>query len=131
MESLQPQPFLSGMFVQIRCSITIDDSVDIPIDVAVQWERNGEAINATSRVMPLPIRMVGTSTYESILQLNTLSRTEDSGQYVCSSVLESSANRNYSISNSFAYSYQLIIAGMLELQSSTCKDFTTLITYSK
>lgn len=109
-QTIQPQPFLSGMFAQIRCSITVDDSIDAPIDVTVQWERNGEAINATSRVVTVPIRTVGTSLYESILQLNTLSRTADSGQYVCSSLL---TGGNYSISSSQTFSYQLVIMGKL------------------
>ena len=111
-EIIQPEPYISGMLAELRCFINTDDAVDIPINVEVTWERNGAVINGTSsRVIPLPPRMLGSTSYGAILQFNTLSGSFDSGTYTCTSILSSSTNGSYTISTSESISYQLSVVG--------------------
>ena len=110
-------PYLTGMFATMTCSISVDDSIDIPIDILVTWERNGEGINRTSRIIPQPPFVLGSNTHEATLQFNTLS-SMDSGLYVCTSVVSPSANQNYTSGTTMAMtSYELILAGKLEASS--------------
>ena len=109
----QPTPYLTGMFATMTCSISVDDSIDFLIDTLVTWERNGEDINQTSRVIPQSTRILGSNIYESTLQFNTLS-SMDSGLYVCTSVVSPSANQNYTSGNMAMTSYDLVLTGKFD-----------------
>lgn len=95
----QPEPYLAGMFAELRCSISLDDAIDTRVAVAVLWQRDGEELNETVRVRKLPPQEVGSSRYDALLQFSTLSSTIDSGNYMCVGTVSSTANRNY-ITNS-------------------------------
>ena len=113
----QPTPYLTGMFATMTCSISVDDSIDIPIDVLVTWERNGQGVNQTSRIILQPPLVLGSNTHEATLQFNTLS-SMDSGLYACASVVSPSVNQNYTSGTTMAMtSYELIVAGKLEASS--------------
>jgi len=98
------------MLATLTCSINVDDNVDIPIDVYVTWERNGEEINQTSRIVPEPPRVLGDNIYEATLQFSTLSSL-DSGSYTCTSVISPSVNQNYSSGAMAMNSFELILTG--------------------
>ena len=110
----QPTPYLTGMFAIMTCSIHVDDSIDIPIEVYSRWERSGEEISQTSRIIPQPPLVLDSNTYETTLQFNTLS-SMDSGLYVCASVVSPSANQNYTSGTTMAMtSYELMLAGKFD-----------------
>ena len=112
---IQHQPYLSGMFAELRCIIHINDAVDAPINVAVTWQRDGIEINTTSRVSHQPLRMLKTSVYEAKLQFNTLSSSYDNGLFKCISTILPAGNKNYAIDTSQASSFQLSVIGMIKL----------------
>ena len=95
MDITQSEPYLAGEFAELRCSITLDDSVDTRVDAEVIWWRNGLALSDTVRVRALSPRLLGGSVYSAVLQFSTLSSTVDSGSYVCLSTVFPTENTGY------------------------------------
>ena len=79
----QSEPYLSGMFAELRCSISLDDAINSQTDVEVIWLKDGIQVDQTSRVQTLSAHLIGGSQYDALLQYNTLSSSSDSGDYVC------------------------------------------------
>ena len=98
------------MFAELRCSITVDNAVDTPVDVVVMWQRNGQELNSTLRVQDLPPRSLEDSQYEALLQFSTLS-TSDAGSYMCVSTVSSSDADGYILNTTQTTSYSLTVAG--------------------
>ena len=94
----EPEPYLSGMFAEMRCSIDLADSVDTQVDVEVMWLKDGVELSETTRVRPLPTHSIGSSRYRSLLQFGTLSSRADGGEYTCLSTVFPTEKREY-ISN--------------------------------
>lgn len=111
MTMLQPEPFLAGTFAEMRCSISLDDSVDTQVDVKVLWLQDGVELHETVRVRILPTRLVGGSDYHSLLQFSTLGSESDSGQYMCQSTVFPTENRNYISNATEAVSLSLSLTG--------------------
>ena len=108
----QSEPYLAGMLVVLQCSITIDDAIDTPIDVAVMWQRNGERVTETLRVQTQPPRLVGGSQYDALLQFNTLSSSTDSANYMCISSVSPSDADVYISNSTQTSSILLTVTGM-------------------
>ena len=97
----EPEPYFSGMFAEMRCSIDLADSVDTQVDVEVMWLKDGVELSETARVRALPTHSIGSSGYRSLLQFSTLSRGADGGEYTCLSTVFPTEKREY-ISNATA-----------------------------
>ena len=79
--------YLSGMPAQLRCSIEYDDVIDSAVGVEVTWWINGVEFNSTLRSRPLQPVLVGDTSYDAVLQFDTLSSTSDSGSFMCTAIL--------------------------------------------
>ncbi len=108
----QSEPYLAGMFMELRCSINLDDAVDTRVDVSVMWQKDGEVVNETDRVRILPARLVGGSRYDSSLQFNTLSSNVDSGAYMCISIAFPTESTNYITNSTQTASFSISVVGM-------------------
>ena len=108
----QPEPYLAGMFTELRCNVSLSNAVDSPVDVSVIWQKDGRVINEAVRVRVVPPRLVGGSRYESLLQYNTLSSNTDSGNYMCISTVYPTQNSNYIRNNTESAAISITVAGI-------------------
>ena len=108
---LQPEPYLAGMLAEMRCSISLDDSVDSEVDVEVLWLQDGVELHETVRIKPLAARLVENSHYQSSLQFSTLSSTSDNGNYMCLSTVYPTENKNYISNGTEGASLSLSLTG--------------------
>lgn len=104
----KPEPYLAGMFAEIRCSIIINDAVDTPVDVEVVWFKDGVALSESVRVRTLPTQWMGISQCHSLLQFSTLSSSTDSGFYTCKSSVYPTENINYILNGTAEASLPLL-----------------------
>lgn len=111
----QPGPYVAGMFAEIRCSVTLNDTFDTPVDVEVLWLKNGIELSESVRVMVMHSHLVGPSLYHSLLQFSTLSSSTDSGLYTCVSNVFPTENSNYISNSTGEASLSLHLTGMLIL----------------
>ena len=110
--AVQSGPYLAGMLAELRCSVTLDDTVDTQVSVDVAWRRNGGELSETVRVRSLPARMVGGSRYDALLQFSTLSSSVDSGSYMCISTVFPMESRDYITNTTQTTSFSFSVAGV-------------------
>lgn len=107
----QLEPYLAGMLAELHCSITIDDSIDTPVDVAAVWQRNGEEVTETLRVQTLRPHLEQGLQYDALLQFSTLSSSTDSGNYLCISTVLPRDENVYILNSTQSASFSLIVTG--------------------
>ena len=111
MSVTQSEPYLAGMFAELRCSVIItSNAVDTPINVAVVWQKNGMEQDETDRVRILQPHLVGGLRYDGVLQFSTLSTT-DSGNYMCISTISPAENGIYITNLTETASFSFTISG--------------------
>ncbi len=111
----QSEPYLAGMYAELRCSISLDNAVDTPVGVAVAWLKDGRELNGTVRVQEIPLRVVGGFRYDASLRFSTLSTNTDSGNYMCSSTVFPTENGNYITNSTETSSFALAVTGILTI----------------
>ena len=97
----------------MRCSVTLDNTLDTNIGIMVTWQRNGVDLNDTDRItisqQQQPAMM---GDYDTLLRFDTLSSTSDSGNYVCSATLYPTESRDYISNSTGTTSYTVTVIGM-------------------
>ena len=76
----------AGTSFFLRCVITLNDLVTIPVTVRNQWRRNGTSVpSGLSNVDTITESLIqnGSLQYEATLHFNPLDNTDDSGEYSC------------------------------------------------
>ena len=111
----QSEPYLAGMFAELRCSINLDNSVDTLTDIEVTWQKDGVEVNNTARVQKLSPRFAGGSRYDALLRYNTLSSSADSGNYLCTSTVYPTENRDYITNITGMASFPFSVAGIFSI----------------
>ena len=114
----QSDVYLAGMPFELRCSVTLDNTIDTRISVIFAWWRNGVGLNDTVRITTSQQQPALVGDYD-VLRFDTLSSTYDSGNYACSATLYSTdhESRHY-ISNSTGTTiYTITVIGIQKLQS--------------
>lgn len=107
------EPYLAGMFAELRCSISLDDSVDTQVDIVVLWLKDGVELNETVRVRVLPTRLIGSSLYHSLLQFSTLSSSSDGGDYTCTTTVFPTESRDYITNGTGTASLSFTLTGYI------------------
>ena len=89
-EDFEGSPVLyAGSTLNITCSIDISPNVDTNFTIEVEWTRNGVPPPGPPRVTTTPATETTPNHYQTQLTYNTLSSSEDSGEYVCSITVDS------------------------------------------
>ena len=121
--AIQSDIYLAGMPFNLRCSVTLENTVDADIGVEVLWQRNGINLKDTARIQisqqQQPALM---GDYESLLRFDTLSSISDSGDYVCSAILYPTESRGYISNNTGSTSFTMTVIGKL---SQSCDPFSS------
>lgn len=114
----QSEPYLAGMFAELRCTIILDNSIDTQVDVAVEWQKNGRELTETDRIRVLSPAVEGGSRYDALIQFSILSRSADSGNYMCISTVFPTDNTSYITNSTKATSISFIITGIIILDNN-------------
>ena len=70
----------------LRCVITLNDLVTIPVIVRSQWTRSGISVPSglsNDTTITKSLFQIGSLQYEATLHFNPLDNTDDSGEYSC------------------------------------------------
>lgn len=108
----QLEPYLAGMFAELRCSIILDDVVDTSVDIEVVWQRNGVVLSETDRITTLPARLIEDYHYESSLQFSTLSSSMDNGNYICIGTVFPTAERMFIDNSTATATFSISVTGI-------------------
>ena len=76
----------AGTSFFLRCVITLNDLVTIPVIVRSQWTRNGISVPSglsNDATIIDSLIQIGSLQYEATLYFNPLDNTDDSGEYSC------------------------------------------------
>ena len=74
---------LAGSPLTMICDVDVDDQVDIPIYVDIEWTMSGSPLTSNDRITVGDVNETGFNQYRSQVIFSTLSSTHDSGQYNC------------------------------------------------
>ena len=110
--AIQSDVYLAGMPFELRCSVTLDNSIDTRISVMFAWQRNGVDLSDTVRITTSQQQPALVGDYDALLQFDTLSSTHDSGNYVCSAALYSTEIRDYISNSTGTTTYTITVIGM-------------------
>lgn len=104
--------YLAGMPAELRCTINLDDAIDTAVGIAVKWQVDGMDLSGTLRSRTLESVLVGDSSYDSILQFDTLSSTSDSGNYMCTATLYPVEAMSYITNTTGTAAYMFTVIGV-------------------
>ena len=77
----------------LTCNITLDDLVDIPVTVTIQWTR--EMMNINEPTITEAFIETGTNHYIATLDFYPLSAVYDNGKYKCTVLVTANTEDNY------------------------------------
>ena len=100
------------MPAELRCTINLDDAIDTAVGIAVKWQVDGMDLSGTLRSRTLESVLVGDSSYDSILQFDTLSSTSDSGNYMCTATLYPVEAMSYITNTTGTAAYMFTVIGV-------------------
>ena len=109
----------AGTSFFLRCVITLNDLVTIPVTVRNQWRRNGTSVPSglsNDDTITESLIQNGSLQYEATLHFNPLDNTDDSGEYSCNfNILSNISDYEYVRNTSANTSTSLTIQGTLYL----------------
>ena len=109
----------AGTSFFLRCVITLNDLVTIPVTVRNQWRRNGTSVpSGLSNVDTITECLIqnGSLQYEATLHFNPLDNTDDSGEYSCNfNILSNISDYKYVRNTSANTSTTITVQGTLYL----------------
>ena len=109
----------AGTSFFIRCVITLNDLVTIPVIVGNQWTRNGISVPSgllSDVTITDGLIQNGSLQYEATLYFNPLDNTDDSGEYSCNfNILSNISDYEYVRNTSVNTSTTITVQGTLYL----------------
>ena len=109
----------AGTSFFLRCVITLNDLVTIPVTVRNQWRRNGTSVpSGLSNDDTITEYLIqnGSLQYEATLHFNPLDNTDDSGEYSCNFyILSNISDYEYVRNTSANTSTSITVQGTLYL----------------
>ena len=109
----------AGTSFFLRCVITLNDLVTIPVIVRSQWTRNGTSVpSGLSNDATITDCLIqkGSLQYEATLYFNPLDNTDDSGEYFCNfNILFNISDYEYVRNTSANTSTTITVQGTLYL----------------
>ena len=113
----------AGTFFFLKCVITLNDLVTIPVIVRNEWTRNGISVpSGLSNDATITDGLIqnGSLKYEATLHFNPLDNTDDSGEYSCNfNILSNISDYEYIRNLSANTSTTITIQGTLYFISFT------------
>ena len=107
----------AGTFFFIRCVITLNDLVTIPVIVGNQWTRNGISVPSgllSDVTITDGLIQNGSLQYEATLYFNPLDNNDDSGEYSCNlNILSNISDYEYVRNASVNTSTTIAVQGTL------------------
>ena len=83
----------AGIPLTLTCNITLDDLVDIQVNVTNQWTRN--MMNITEPTITETLNKTDTNHYIATLEFYPLSATYDNGEYQCTILVTANTDDDY------------------------------------
>ena len=109
----------AGTSFFLRCVITLNDLVTIPVTVRNQWRRNGTSVPSglsNDDTITECLIQIGSLQYEATLHFNPLDNTDDSGEYSCNfNILSNISDYEYVRNTSVNTSTTITVQGTLYL----------------
>ena len=109
----------AGTSFFIRCVITLNDLVTIPVIVGNQWTRNGISVPSgllSDVTITDGLIQNGSLQYEATLYFNPLDNIDDSGEYFCNfNILSNISDYEYVRNTSVNTSTTITVQGTLYL----------------
>ena len=107
----------AGTSFFIRCVITLNDLVTIPVIVGNQWTRNGISVPSdllSDVTITDGLIQNGSLQYEATLYFNPLDNNDDSGEYSCNlNILSNISDYEYVRNTSINTSTTIAVQGTL------------------
>ena len=107
----------AGTFFFLRCVITLNELVIIPVIVRNHWTRNGMSVpNGLLNDVTITDGLIqnGSLQFEAILHFNPLDNTDDSGEYSCNfNILSNISDYEYVRNTSVNTSTTITVQGTL------------------
>ena len=90
---------VEGTYIDLVCTVTINEAVDTEVDVSIEWFRNGGSalMNSTDHSIS-PISLISDQ-YISIIRIEELKLDDDEAIYSCSVSIQPSSLSNYITGN--------------------------------
>ena len=92
-----PGTLVEGTYIDLVCTVTINEAVDTDVNVSIEWSRNGGSalMNSSNEYSISPISLVSDQ-YISIIRIEELIMTSGNGDtYSCSVSIQPSSLSNY------------------------------------
>ena len=106
----------AGTSFFLRCVITLNDLVTIPVIVRNEWTRNDISVLINNTTITEDLIQNGSLQYEAILHFNPLDNTDDSGEYSCNfNILSNISDYEYVKNTSANTSTTITVQGTLYL----------------
>ena len=99
----------AGTPLTLTCDITLDDLVDIPVNVTNQWTRN--MMDITESTITESLIQTDTNRYTATLEFYPLSATYDSGEYQCAILVTADSDDNYTTNITNETSTDVVVEG--------------------
>ena len=94
---------VEGTYIDLVCTVTINDAVDTDVNVNIEWSRNGGSTLMNSSDYSIsPISLIS-GQYISIIRIEELMMIDNGATYTCSVSIQPSSLSSY-ISGSNGYS---------------------------
>ena len=107
----------AGTSFFLRCVITLNDLVTIPVIVRNQWTRNGTSVPSgllNDVTITESLIQINSLQYEATLYFNPLDNTDDSGEYSCNfNILSNISDYEYVRNTSVNTSTTITVQGTL------------------
>ena len=109
----------AGTSFFLRCVITLNDLVTIPVIMRSQWTRNGTSVPSglsNDATITDGLTQKGSLHYEATLLFNPLDNTDDSGEYSCNfNIISNISDYEYVRNTSANTSTTITVKGTLYL----------------
>ena len=121
----------AGTFFFLKCMITLNDLVTIPVIVRSQWTRNGISVPSglsNDATIIDSLIQIGSLQYEATLYFNPLDNTDDSGEYSCNfNILPNISDYQYVRNISANISTTITVQGTLYLIRLHCLILSNVV----
>ena len=87
---------VEGTYIDLVCTVTINDAVDTDVNVSIEWSLNGGSplMNSSDDYSISPISLISDQ-YISIIRIEELMTTDNGATYSCSVSIQPSSLSNY------------------------------------
>ena len=90
-----PNPTLvEGTYIDLVCTVTINDAVDTDVNVIIEWSRNGGSLMNSPDYSISPISLISDQ-YISTIRIEELMTSDNGATYSCSVTIQPSSLSTY------------------------------------